>query len=463
MERFEDMARLARRRVRHSGDFASLERLSPGAYPRVFVAGDGIFLTDQEGHRVIDAGNHLGATTVGHGRAEIADAIAEQARTLEYSGLLAGASHSFVVRLAERLATIVPVEDPIFNFTSSGSEANEVAFKLARDYHRRLGRPNRYKILSRSGSYHGATYGAMSATGLPAFREPFVPLVPGFQALPQPFPGYCGSCEWNAENGCPGTCIDATAEVIKSEGPDTIAAIIAEPVSIAGPAVKPPHPDYWPRLRELCDEHGILLIADEVITGFGRTGKMFGCNHWSITPDLLTFAKGITSGYIPFGGVAVARHVERAFEGTNFANINTYAGHPVACAAAMKTLDIIEQEGLVERAASSGQVVRNELERIARRAAVPARASAFGLLGSLEFFLPPATDVDSLAARLWQGCYERGILLRVPASTNMVSLFFLPPLIIDDEDLRKALGGVGEAVYEVIGTGKESFVPAVAS
>ena len=156
----------------------------------------------------------------------------------------------------------------------------------------------------------------------------------------------------------------------------------------AGQRSRIPPAAYWPRLRALCDEHDILLIADEVITGFGRTGTMFGCEHWSVTPDLLTFAKGITSGYVPMGGVAVSRRVERAFAGASFMNINTYAGHPVACAAAMKTLDIIEREGLVQRAASSGQVVRDELAKIAGHAAVPTRASTLGLLGSLEFFLP---------------------------------------------------------------------------
>ena len=463
MERVPDFARLARHRVRHSGDWASLEELSPGAYPRGFVTGDDVFLTDLEGHRVIDAGNHLGATLLGHGRAEMADAIADQVRTLEYSSLLAGASHPYVLRLADRLAALVPVEDPIFNFTSSGSEANEVAFKLARDYHRRLGRSNRVKILSRSGSYHGSTYGAMSATGLPGFREPFKPMVPGFELLPQPFPGYCGSCAWDVENGCPGACIDATAAIVESQGPDTIAAIIAEPVSIGGPAVKVPPAGYWPRLRALCDEHDILLIADEVITGFGRTGTMFGCEHWSVTPDLLTFAKGITSGYVPMGGVAVARRVEKVFDGTSFMNINTYAGHPVACAAAMKTLDIIEREGLVQRAASSGKVVREELTQIASRAAVPTRASTLGLLGSLEFFLPAEADADVLSALLWQACYERGVLLRTPASKNMVSLFFLPPLTIGDEVLHEALNSVRQAVLEVIGESGKVLASAIVS
>jgi adenosylmethionine-8-amino-7-oxononanoate aminotransferase len=441
----QDLVQLARHRVRYAGDAAVLERLYPGTFPRPFSHGDGIYLVDDQGHRFVDAGNHLGAAVIGHSRGEMADAIAEQVRTLEFSALQPGASHPYAVALAERLAKLVPVDDPVFSFTSSGSEANEAAFKTARAYHRRLGNSRKYKICSRRSSYHGSSYGAVSATGLPAFRDPFLPLVDGFVSLPHPFPGFCGHCSWDTAGGCSGSCIDETVEIIEREGPDTVAAIIAEPVSIAGAGVKIPPPTYWQTLRSLCDEYGILLIADEVITGFGRTGTMFGCDHWSVRPDMLTFAKGITSGYIPMGGAAVARHIQDAFGDSAFMHINTYAGHPVACAAAMKTLDIIEREDLISRSAAQGPVIAEAFEGIAARVSLPARASVIGAIGSIEFFLSEGTDAGVFAARLWHECYERGVLLRVAPVGQDVSLFFYPPLSIDAGELAEALARVAEA------------------
>jgi adenosylmethionine-8-amino-7-oxononanoate aminotransferase len=443
-----DVTRLVRHRVRHFGHQPALEKLYPGQYPRIFVSGEGVYLTDDSGRTVLDAGNHLGVCVVGHGRADMAEAIAEQVRTLEYNSLDAGSSHPLVGQLAERLAAIVPVDDPMFAFTSSGSEANEVAFKMARDYHRRRGEAGRHKILSRRGSYHGSTYGAVSATSIPEFREPFLPLVPGFLPLPQPFAGYCGCCDFTAAR-CTGSCLEETAAVIEREGPETIAAIIAEPVSIAG-AVKVPRDDYWPYLRELCDEHGILLIADEVVNGFGRTGTMFGCEHWSVSPDMLTFAKGITSGYIPMGGVAVARHVQDVFEDAPFVSINTYAGHAVACAAALETLSIMERENLVERAAACQEPLRQAFTAIAEKSPVPARASVIGLLASIEFFVPSDMDAEMLRIRLFHRCNELGVLLRVTRAENIVTLLFYPPLVIDAETLDDALIRVENAVSDVL-------------
>jgi putrescine aminotransferase len=402
---------------------------------------------------VLDAGLHLGVCVVGHGRGDMADAIAEQVRTLEFSSLDAGVSHEIVGRLAERLAALMPVADPMFAFTNSGSEANEVAFKLARDYHRRRGEPGRTKILSRNGSYHGSTFGAVSATAIPEFREPFLPLVPGFVQLPQPFPGYCGCCTDMTATRCTGSCLVDTAAIIEREGPETIAAIIAEPVCIAG-AVKVPRDDYWPYLRELCDRHGILLIADEVVTGFGRTGTMFGCEHWSVVPDMLTFAKGVTSGYVPMGGVAVGRHVQDVFEDAPFVSINTYSGHAVACAAALETLAIIERERLVERAAATEEPIRAAFAAIADKVPLTARASVLGLLGSIEFVIPPELDADDLRVRLWQRCHELGVLLRVTRADNVITLLFYPALVIEPDVLAEALIQVEKAVLEVVTDGR---------
>lgn len=434
----------AKTRVRHyAANFPMLEDLFPGKYPRLFVRGDGTDLIDSDGHRVLDAGNHLGACLVGHGREDLADAIAEQIRTLEFASLEAGASHPYVAALAKELAGRVPVDDPIFSFTSSGSEANEVAIKLSRDYHRRRGESGRFKIMSRYGSYHGSTYGATTATSIPAFREPFQPLVPGFVSLPQPFAGYCGACSFGDD--CVGHCIAETADIIEREGPHTIAAILAEPVSIPG-AVKVPHDDYWPQLRELCDRHGILLIADEVVSGFGRTGKLFACEHWGVRPDILTMAKGLTSGYIPMGAAAVSGRVQEAFADSPLVHVSTYSGHPVASVAALTTLKIIDDEGLVQRAAAREPGLRRRLEEIGSEAPWPARASVIGLLGSLELSLPDDVDAETFRARMWHESYEQGVVVRVTRAAQLVSVFFYPPLVITDEAMQAGLDRLAAAV-----------------
>lgn len=434
----------AKRRVRHIGaDFAKLDARFPGDYPRMIVRGEAADLIDSTGHRVLDAGNHLGVCVVGHARPELAQAISAQVMSLEFASLEAGTSHPQVARLGEKLAELVPVDDPYFTFASSGSEANEVAMKIARDYHRRRGEPGRFKILSRHHSYHGASYGATSATGIPAFREPFEPLAPGFISLPQPFAGYCGVC--SMDEPCHGHVIEETETILEREGPHTIAAILAEPVSIPG-AVKVPQPDYWPRLRELCDEHGILLIADEVVCGFGRTGRWFGSEHWGVRPDIMTMAKGLTSGYVPMGATAVSRKVQQAFEQTPLVHVNTYSGHPVACAAALATIEIIEREGLVEHAADCETELRQLLEGIAAEAPWPARASVIGLLGSIEISLPDDVDAESFRMQLWDESYRRGVAVRVTKAAQTVSVFFYPPLVTDKDRMREGLDALGTAV-----------------
>ncbi|RAJ69627.1 adenosylmethionine-8-amino-7-oxononanoate aminotransferase [Streptomyces sp. Amel2xB2] len=439
----------ARTHVRHyAADFPLLDELFPGTYPRLLVEGDGTDLIDSEGHRLLDAGNHLGACVVGHGRRDMAEAIAAQVRSMEFASLEAGASHPYVAELALELAGRVPVDDAVFSFTSSGSEANEVAVKIARDYHRRRGESGRFKILSRYGSYHGSSYAATTATSIPAFREPFQPLVPGFVSLPQPFPGFCPSCSFE-EKSCGESCFEQTAAVVEREGPETVAAILAEPISIPG-AVKVPYPEYWPRLRELCDRYGILLIADEVVSGFGRTGAMFACDHWGVRPDMLTMAKGLTSGYVPMGATAVSRRIQEAFEVSPLAHVNTYAGHPVASAAALATLRILDDERLVENAAAHEDGLRQRLEEIGDEAPWPTRVSVRGLLGSLEIRLPEDADAERFRSLLWHESYEHGVVLRVTRGGQTVSVFFYPPLTITGDAMHSGLGRLAAAVRQVV-------------
>ena len=445
-----DVRATLRASVRHSSvRFADLDRQFPGQYPRVLVRGEGAMVEDQEGRRLLDGGGHLGAGIVGHGRAEIGDAMADQARTLEWASLDLGLSHPVAGELAARLTPLVAVEAPVFLFGSSGSEANETAFKVARAYHRLRGHHDRIKIIGRIGSYHGATFGAMSATGIPASTAPFEPLVPGFLHCAQPSPGRCGFC--TPESGCSLACADDIEQTIVREGPETVAAVIAEPIAFRE-AIKVPADGYWPALREICSRHGVLLIVDEVITGFGRTGKMFGGEHWGVRGDIVTMAKGITSGYAPLGAAAVSAEVMAPFADSPLSHISTYAGHPVSCRAALAALDILEREGLVENAAAGEPIVWECLRGLQERVSAVTAISAKGLLASAEFRLPASEPADDVGRRVVHGCYERGLIARTvtDAATGLGVTYFYPPLVVDEAQIRFAYGVIETVLREIL-------------
>src|SRR5262245_1288672 len=411
----------------------------------MIVRGEGAYVWDSEGRRLLDAGGNLGAGQIGHGRQEIADRIARQVVELDYIGLDSGISHPKAVELADVLRNLVPVDDPTFAFPTSGSEANELAFKIARAYHSRRGDQDRTVVLSRDGSYHGSTYGGISAAGAPVFRADYGPVVPGFEQVAQPSPGRCGYCS-RAES-CTLQCADALETAIERIGPDHIAAVIGEPVSILQ-AVKVPHADYWARVQSICRANGVLLIVDEVVTGFGRTGRMFGSEHWAIEPDIMTMAKGVTSGYVPLGVVATSRSVEDAFA-EPLLHINTYAGHPVACEAALATLQIIQDERLPERAAELEPVLRSSLEAIADRNGRVVRVSAIGLLSSIELSAAGVEDPDEAVLRLRHAMYENGVIARSSFSGDIVTIVFYPALVVDRDDVERGVAAVAESVETV--------------
>jgi adenosylmethionine-8-amino-7-oxononanoate aminotransferase len=439
--------RLAQRRVRHFlADFRQLEERYPDAYPRLITRGEGPYLYDDSGRRLLDAGNHLGAGLIGHGRRSIAERLARQVAELEFAALDSGASHPKVIELAERLAPLVPLEDPIFSFTSSGSESNDLAFKIARAYHHRRGEPSRTLILSRDGSYHGSSYAGMAATGAAAFRSEFGPLPDGFQQVAQPSPTRCGFCD--RETGCTLRCADALEAAIEQHGPENVAAVVAEPVAILQ-AVKIPHPEYWRRVQDTCRTHGILLIADEVVTGFGRTGRMFGSEHWGLRPDIMSLAKGVTSGYVPMGATVAARHVEDAFADGPLLHLNTYAGHPVACEAALATLDILEDEALVDRAAELESVIRTELERIREVTDRVRTVTVTGALSSVEFDLSDRSDGADFLLALRHEIYEHGLIARASAGDGSLTVVFYPTLVVSDDDVAFGAQALGHALAAV--------------
>jgi adenosylmethionine-8-amino-7-oxononanoate aminotransferase len=287
----------------------------------------------------------------------------------------------------------------------------------------------------------------MAATGAAAFRADFGPMPANFAHVQQPSPGRCTFCD--REQGCTLQCADALEAAIERLGPGNVAAVIAEPVAILQ-AVKIPHAEYWRRIQETCRRHGILVIADEVVTGFGRTGRMFGSEHWGLRPDIMTIAKGLTSGYAPMGATVTARHVEDAFADGPLLHLNTYAGHPVACEAALATLDILERESLVDRAATLEPLLSAGLERV--RAATPRvlKISVVGLLSSVELDVSDRQDAGDLLIALRHEMYERGLIARGAAGDGVLTIVFYPTLVVSEDDLAFGTQTLADAIAAVV-------------
>ena len=398
--------------------------------PTVMVEGDGVRVLDSEGNEWVDVNGGYSSVNIGYGRKEVAEAMYQQMRELSY--FPQGSTSISAIKLAKKLADITPGDLNRSWFSSGGSEANETAIKIARAYHKRKGEPSRYKIISRKGSYHGATMAALSLGGTPGFpKQDYEPMMPGFFHGPQPHPY---RCEYGGETPeeCAERCVNAIEDIIKFQGPDTVAAVVAEPVSSPYGAVVP-GPNYWPMLREICDRYGCLLIADEVITGFGRTGKMFACEHWGVTPDIMTVAKGITSGYIPMGGTILRKPIADVFVGSPqaaFKHVITFGGHPVAAAASLKNIEIMENEGMVENAARMGRYLLDGLEELKEKHQIIGDVRGLGLLCGLDIVKDRQTKQPfpaeaGLAARLTQGFSDNGVLLRGGDGMNIA-----PPLCV---------------------------------
>ena len=330
--------------------------------------GEGPYVFDTDGKRYLDGLSGLFVVQVGHGREELADAAAKQARELAYFPIWSYA-HPKAVELAERLASLTPGDLNKVFFTTGGSEAVESAWKLARAYFKLVGKPTKHKVISRAIAYHGTSMGALSITGLPALKEDFEPLVPSTIRVPN-------TNLYRAPAGTAGPdgtdavafgrwAADRIEEAILFEGADTIAAVYLEPVQNAGGCIVPP-PGYFQRVREICDRHDVLLVSDEVICAFGRLGEYFGAQRYGYQPDIITCAKGLTSGYVPLGAMLVSDRLAEPFQhGTNwFAHGVTFGGHPVASAVALANLDLFVREDLNGHVRKNSDLFRSYLERL---------------------------------------------------------------------------------------------------
>jgi adenosylmethionine-8-amino-7-oxononanoate aminotransferase len=343
------------------GHFA---RHGAGITPPIITRGEGVRIWDSEGKSYFDGISGLFTVQVGHGRAELADAAAKQASQLEYFPLWSYATPP-AIELAERLSQYAPGELNRVFFTTGGGEAVETAWKLAKQYFKLVGKPNKYKVISRSIAYHGTSHGALAITGLPSFKMPYEPLPPGgFRAPNTNF--YRAPAAVSDDVKQFGLwAADRIEEAIEQEGPDSVAAVVVEPVQNAGGCFPPP-PGYFERVREICDKHDVLLISDEVICAFGRVGSMFACSEFDYIPDIITCAKGMTSGYSPLGAmIATDKLFEPFADGkTTFTHGYTFGGHPVSCAVGLANLDIFEREGLIDHVHQNAPAFRATLEKL---------------------------------------------------------------------------------------------------
>jgi len=415
--------------------------------PREFVSGDGVYLTDVDGVRVLDAVAGIWCVNVGYGREELADVAREQMARLPYvSGTF---SHAPGAELADKLTGMLGYPSRVY-FTNSGSEANEAAFKVARQYHAQTGSPGRYKIIARYRGYHGNTLGALSATGQAERKLGYGPFAPGFLHIDAP-----DSYRITHD------CAEQLERVIEREGAESIAAFIMEPI-IAGGGVLVPPDDYMPRVREICSRHGVLLIVDEVVTGFGRTGVTFAHQAAGIEPDLLTLGKGIASGYQPIAAMVAKQHVFDAFEGPSeglhhFRHINTYGAHPVASAVALRNIEIVEREGLVEKVAKTGDALITRLRRLEEHPNV-GQVRGRGLLIGIEFVEDKESkrslDIARLASVTGR-CARDGVIVgratnSTPGLDNVVLL--APPFVIADDEVDVLAGTLERAIREELQT-----------
>jgi adenosylmethionine-8-amino-7-oxononanoate aminotransferase len=432
----EELSALARRHLWMH--FSRLGAYGDDREVPIITRGDGCYVWDARGKRYLDSLSGLFTVQVGHGRAELAAAAARQAETLEYFPIWTYA-HPPAIELAARLASLAPGDLNRVFFTSGGSEAVESAWKLARQYFKAIGEPQRHKVIARRIAYHGTTLGALSITGIPALRVPFEPLVPGVSHVPNTHRYRHQFADDDVAFLAAVT--DPIEEQIIAEGPETVAAVFLEPVQNAGGCLMPPA-GYFTRVREICDRYGVLLVSDEVICAFGRLGSWFGSQALDYLPDMITMAKGLTSGYSPLGGVICSDRIAEPFlaPGSSFLHGITFGGHPVSCAVALANLDIFEREHLLEHVVDHAPGFRERIDGLTDLPIV-GEVRGMGYFLGIELVRDPGTKetfTDAESEELLRGflsprLYDAGLICRTDDRGDPV-LQLAPPLIADEEE-----------------------------
>lgn len=418
---------------------------------KVWVGGEGAFLVDANGERFIDGLSGLWNNTAGNGRRELIDAGAKQLASLAYASSYAGSSNPRAIELGERLAAIAYPDINRFFFTSGGGEATDSSIKMARYYWKLKGKPDKTKVISRVWGYHGVTLAAMSATGIDAYWAMFEPRVPGFIHIPTPYPYRYQAAPGTVSQGV--AAADELEKVILAAGPDTIAMFIAEPVQGAGGVIVP-QDDYFPRIREICDRYDVLLVADEVITGFGRTGTMFGLEHWNVAPDIIQFAKAITSGYFPLGGIGISDEIADVMEdsGTPFMHAYTYSAHPTGCAIACAMLDVIEADDFPGQAAVKGKRLLDGLKDALGGHPNVGDIRGLGMMCAVEYVEDRAAKTafdaaQGIGTKIHAATMERGMFSRVRGDVYCLA----PPIVTDEDTIDRIVEIMADATRAVLG------------
>jgi beta-alanine--pyruvate transaminase len=417
--------------------------------PRLVESAEGVYYRSRDGRRLIDGIAGMWCVNAGHGRAEIVEAVQRQVAEMDYATSFQ-MGHPAAFELAGELSAILPDDLGHPFFVNSGSEAVDTALKIALAFHRRRGEAGRTRLIGRERAYHGVGFGGISVGGIGANRTPYGPLLPGVDHLPHTHdPERNAFSRGQPEHGVERA--DALLDLIALHGAETIAAVIVEPMSGSTGVLVPPV-GYLERLREITAAHGILLIFDEVITGFGRTGRMFACEHWGVAPDIMTVAKGITSGYIPMGGAITSKAVADAFIGSpraSFRHVITFGGHPVAAAAALRNIQIMEEEGLAENSARMGAYLLDGLKELKEKHRMIGDVRGIGLMCGMEIVrdretkepFPPQADLGN---RLTQGFSENGIILRGGDNMNV-----MPPLCVTAGEIDEIVSAMDRVFTQV--------------
>jgi adenosylmethionine-8-amino-7-oxononanoate aminotransferase len=440
-----ELARLARKHL-----WPCFSPLSDTTDYPIIVSGEGCYVFDYDGKRYIDGLAGLFLTNVGHGRKEVADAAYEQANKLHFFPLWTF-THPTAIELAAKLASLAPGDLNRVFFGSGGGDAVETAWKLIKQYFRATGQPDRYKVISRDIAYHGTTLGALSITGVAEIRDLYAPLTPGtFHARNTHAYLQREQGEELAE-----ACANDIERIIRAEGPETVAALFVEPVQNAGGCLVPP-PTYFERVREICDRYGMLLVSDETICAFGRLGHMFGCNRYDYQPDIITCAKGLTSGYAPLGATIVSDRLAEPFVDSDetFMHGITYSGHPIGCAVALANIEILEREDLPGRVLQYEDAFRNELETLYDLKFVGDIRGA-GYFYGIELVKDSATQERFTQAErdyllgeiLSPRTFELGLICRTEDKAEPV-IQLSPPLVAGPEEFREIVRILRQAITE---------------
>ena len=420
------------------------------ANPLIMVRADGVHYWDVNGKQYLDGLSGIYVASVGHNNRRVIEAIKQQLDTLTFSPVMHG-TNPLAVQLANKLVGVAPDDMAAAKFFSGGSETTEAAIKMARQYHRLTGNATKYKIIGRYHSWHGSTMGSLSAGGLKSRRAVNEPLAPGFLHV---FPPTCYRCPFDKQYPeCDLTCARLVNDVIDLEEPDTVAAVIVEPIGHTGGVIDPPE-EYLPMLREYCDRHNVLLIFDEIITGMGRTGEMFAAQTFGVTPDLLCLGKGLSGGYAPIAALLCRQHVADAFWGDpdsnpGFVEGHTFEGNPISSAAGMATLSEIVERDLCANVRRQGERLRAGLAALSRHGIV-GDLRGKGLLQCIEFVKDPDTKQQfdpPIGQSIGRRALENGLITRFDPHWLALG----PPLTVDDEQIDEMLAILEKSIVEVLG------------